>query len=722
MIRVASCLLLGLALGAAEGPSLLSLAPEAQAAAVHSLMAATPVHLPGGRTTLATAVAALSAGGNRVALADGLAPATEADLPPVDGTWWEAVRTVCAGFGLRFDQGIPGEEDIGGEGHRVPVGHGCLVLSSDAAGSPAFICDGAVAVVAEPSAVRTAAEGTRLTLRLWARAEPRLPRGRLAWARAEDPVIERGGQRTSLEAVGDGDGETPHQPAALLAAKLDGGGSALGTLTTTLRLAPVERWQATAVLKPGVVQKVEQGGRQIEVTLHLGPGAVEWMGSPLPDRRPMLLLTGPGDLLDSMQVGLTAGGADVGLRGSSSRSGGDAQRAVMRFLRAAPDGDVTANLAGRVAVAPLPLAVRLPLSPLVPAAAATDPDAPSHVAWAAGSAPLSRWVAALAATGNPVLLEVGINADTAVTVPAVSGTFWEATIALCRAADLQPACGDAAAIAGGPLRLSRRNGKPLSASACGPILALATASPATITAGGRQEHQLRLDLAMATEPRLNAERFSQPAATWASFAADQDGAPRSVITGVATGENQPGLPPGFGFQRGVIIQRRMAVQIDGGEGATAPIGATVRLAGGEHEVTVSGMLMLPRVRTLHATAEVAVGVPTEVVIGSQVVELLARNGKAEGASPLPPGMPAEANGIVLRGLAGVEAVQLNAVLADGTPIEGNADANQLGDANLGTQWFSWSHVPPEGKLTVAITARSPQQPLALPVRITVPVP
>src|SRR5690348_2186049 len=107
-------LLLGLLAGVAAGAErvevqseLLRLDDAQRQKAVADLLAPSPVRLAGGHVKLADALAALTASGNTTTADAGVDLTREADLPPSNGTYWEAVAAICAAWQLEPKAGIP---------------------------------------------------------------------------------------------------------------------------------------------------------------------------------------------------------------------------------------------------------------------------------------------------------------------------------------------------------------------------------------------------------------------------------------------------------------------------------------------------------------------------------------------------------------------------------------------------------------------------------------
>lgn len=667
MIRHLLLLLLALALAAGEDP------------------APTPLRWEAGKVQLSAALGRLAVGGNRVWLADGVDDTIEAQLPAVAGVWWDGVIAVCRAFDLRPDEGEAADEQGEQAGTPVPIGHGTLVLSP---GRPPSLQAAGVLLAA------LEAEGG---LRLWLRAEPRLPRGRFAWGRAETPVIE-GQAAITMEAAEAAVHLPPAaawRPSAPLAPEAQ--------LSVAVQTAVLERWTARTTLKAGETVRFTAAGQELLAILALENTPPAWEGQNLAERRPLVAVLGPALLLGKAQYRLRQGENELGSRGSSSRTGEDGRTAMFRYLRAAPDGAVELEMEGREQSASQRCALRLPVPAPAPSAALAE--LPTRVSWEAGKRPLREWLALLAAGGNPVLPEVGIDTAQPVAVPAVQGGFWDALQAIATAAGLGPAP-PSGLFGGGAVRLLQRPVATTSAVS-GPLLVIAQAVPA-----GRGEVSMQLRLGL--EPRLPEDGFGPPEFRWASWAVDEQGRAHEVAG------QQVGPQPGTSTRMMMVGQAQMMVTsaVEEGGARTALPQVTVRLgAAGAKRLQLDGLITLPRLRVWRGTTELVADQPSEMLLGSRAIELTAlTSAQRLGNTQAGPGL-------LLRGVHGAASVQFSLVTAEGETLEAPREANRLGGMQPGARpWLGWCRIPPQGRMTAEVAVRAARQPLVLPVRLTIPVP
>lgn len=641
-------------------------------AAGDDVLAATPLRWAAGPATLAEAVARLHADGNRVLLADGLDGQAPADLPALDGVWWDGVAAICAAWKLRPDPGEPAPARRNrASSAQVPVGHGTLLLLPGP--TPGLqVHDGLLAIAT--------ADATRVTLAL--RAEPRVPRGSIAWGQIASATLEPGGDDRLGEAEPD---------SAVLAWQLLRTVPPGARLAVAAEVAPSQAWQRETELTAGKDVAITIGEQTLTAALLTDAGQTEWQGEPIGERRPLLAVAGPAALLEGLRVELTADGAEVGSRGGGQRRNNE-RASLYRYLRAVPEGRLVLTLAGRSDGPSRPLAIAVPLPP--PVRADRPTEAPTPFACAAGTAPLSRWLQALSASGNPVLAEVGLDVSLAVTMPAVDGAWWDGVLALCRAAGLAPAPPTTGPIGDGALRLVKR---PLPAvAACGPVLVLATReeSPAGLVV-------LRLHL--LTEPRLPAGTFTAPQANWATWAMDEMQTPHPLAV-----EEQS--------QRAAMIVHigngRFMESVQGA--AAGGLRASVRLVRPEAQrLELSGLLSLGRRREFNGATVLAAGGTAELALGDRVVELtaLAAPTRIDGQT-----FPA---GVLARGLHGFDNLR-HSIAPLGA--EGAGDSSTTSGQRFDSQpRLLHGPVPAQGEVEVRLAVATETAPLVLPLRLVVPV-
>jgi hypothetical protein len=641
--------------------------------------AASEARWPAGAMTLEQAAAALSTGGNRVWLAEGLDERRVADLPAFAGAWWDGLAQVCDAFALRPDAGDPSLEHLDEAGLPAPVGHGAVVLSDGR--MPAMQRSDGIAVFSELRA------GGRIAC--WLRVEPRVQRGRVAWARIDRARL---GDDLPLEqAASDGD---VSDPAAMWEApeRLPQG----TRFAATVVVSALDRWQASLRLRPGATVETTVGDDTVRAILVAEAGVTEWQGNPLPERRPLIAVAGPSALLQQAQMRFRSGETELAARGGGMRSSGDGSAVVFRYLRGAPEGEVDMAIEGRKPARRRSLELAVPLSAAGARPAEAPLEAPTPLAWPAGRAPLAEWLARLSATGNPVLPEVGVDTSAVIEVPAVGGGYWDGVVAVCRSAGLTPAMhGDG--MSGGAVRLVRPGSAAPAIAACGPLLV--QASPQA----GR-DGAIMLNLRFAVEPRLSPDSYGQPMVAWASWAVDESGRAHPIDPPRARGER--------------ANQQVRAEVADDASARTAAVETRIRLAaGGARTLELTGLVELPRSRWWRTSLEAVIGQPTEVLLGSAAVEVL------PAAQPVPAaGGGTMGPGLVVRGLRGAEALNFAVSALDEAtpPIQGSG--SRLGSGGPGWPWLGWCRLPGEGKVTVTLAARAALPPVVLPLRLTIPVP
>lgn len=635
----------------------------------------TPVAWDAGRSTLAAGLNRLAVGGNRVWLAAGIDDAVEADLPAVAGTWWDGVIALCQAFTLRPDEGEPSDEQLDLPGVPLPIGHGTLVLSSGQ--PPAMQVAGDLLACAEADA----------TVRLWLRAEPRVERGRLAWARAETPAIQPGAGLTleHVENTGNPGNPESSQPAAAWrpSAALPSGAS----LVVAVQSAAVARWTANCQLTIGATVQAQAEGQTLSAVILVDPAVTTWEGHTLPERRPLVAVSGPDAMLQRAQYRLRQGEAELATRGGGARSDEKGRSVMYRFLRAAPEGPVELTVDGRLVGTPNRHELRLAL-PTARSAEATPPEAPTRLGWEAGQRPLSQWLGLLAATGNPVLPEVGVDTAAPITLSALRGGFWDGVLALSAATGLAPALPAGPALSGGAVRLVKR--QPLAVAASGPLLF-------EVQRIASKPGVLALRLGTTLEPRLSEDGFAPPEFRWASWATDDQGRVHAVE---ALGESTPPRRP---------------ANLEAG--AERRPGVLIRLsASGARRLSLCGLVSLPRLCLWRASTDLVVNLPSEVLLGPRAVELTALS------APTRIGTNQWGPGLLLRGLCGAASVQFSLTTPEGQVLEHPSEASRLGSGPFVRPWLGWSRIPSEGRLSAVVVASAALPPLVLPVSLSVPVP
>ncbi len=631
----------------------------------------TPLRWEAGRVSLAGVLGRLAVGGNKVWLAEGLDDAVEAEVPAVDGAWWDGVVAACLAFGLRPDEGEPADEQLDLPGIPVPIGHGTLVLSRGQ--PPGMQVAGDLLACAEGGG----------TVRLWLRAEPRVGRGRLAWGRGDAPILIPDGGAV-LAAV-----ESPESLAPAASWRCSVPPPASARLTLAVQTASLARWTARCSLTIGETARPLAGGQAIAAVLVIDPAVTTWEGNTLPERRPLIALSGPSAVLQRAQVRLLQGETELGTRGGGSRSG-DTGTVLYRYLRAVPEGAVELEIEGRSQEGPQRLQLNVPLPALARTATAAPVEASSPLTWEAGTRPLTQWLALLAASGNPVLPEVGVDTSAAIALPALRGGFWDGVLAIADATGLSPAMPAGGSLSSGAVRLVKR--QRLASAVCGPLLLEAQRVDAP-------PGELALRLHAALEPRLPEDGYAAPEFRWASWARDDQGRMHEIEQGEEAG-------------KAIRIEMPEAEDVV----TTGPVVVVRLAASGARHLEFTGLVTLPRVRQWRCIADLAANEPAEVLLGPRAVELTALTVPTRiGGSQWGPGL-------LIRGLHGAAGVRFSLTSPDGQPVENTREANRAGGGPGLRPWLGWCRIPPQGRVSAELVARAALPPLVLPVRLSVPVP
>ena len=357
--------------------------PAPRADALPGWAAATGVSWAAGRVSVVDAVARLNASGNPTRLAADVAVGQEAiELPAFSGPYWQAVETICERFHLDLRPAPLLIED------PVHLAWGAAELAT-AKGPRRWQPAGAVALWWVPGPAGQA-EGDlhKLALRL----EPRL-------------VESEVGSATCTYA--------------------DDAGMVTGTLT----LSRVESWSATIPITTGNTVPLRFRDQPGELSL-LRQG--QWS---LTVALPEAASVGPPRLRlerEGQPIRIRSAGQD------RRTTEGVVQVVRSHRLTDLVEGAYTVRLSAdcRLGEAELPFAAK------VPKPSAAIGDGSTRATWDAGRRTLGQALAMLLArgpspAGNPILAELGANVRATADLPAFSGTWWEAVLAVCQAFDLR---------------------------------------------------------------------------------------------------------------------------------------------------------------------------------------------------------------------------------------------------------------------------------------------
>jgi hypothetical protein len=470
-----------------------------------------------------------------------------------------------------------------------------------------------------------------------------------------------------------------------------------GQLGGTLRVASLEPWKASASLTAGQPSEIALRGQMLPVLLLTDPAVVEWQGAPLPERRPLILIAGPVGLQQGITLRARSGEADLPLRGGTTRPLNDERILLIRYLRTAPEGAIELHLEGRTPVGARESTLRV----AIPGEAGPGRrlrDVPSAVQWPAGRRTLADWLTLLSATGNPVLPEVGVDTATPIELPAMRGSFWDGVLAVSTASGLVPDPGREGVISDGAVRLVNR--KLPGQTACGPLLLSAIAAERLVEDGSTF---VTVQLALNAEPAAMIGRFGQPTLAWSNWATAEDGSLHPVISPTTSwGEDADASVRWLRERRGGEASPRLVIRLDDPR--------TTRL-------NLTGLLLVPRVTAWKTSGEIGLagGSAGELLFGPRAVSVQVSHGNV----PLN-GMQLGA-GLLLRGLPSLANLTVGVTLPDGQAIAGMNEAQRMGGQNS-RQWFWNGRLPAEGQVTVELSGRAPEAPLALPVTLSVLLP
>ncbi len=615
---------------------------------------ATPMRWAAGPCTLADAIGRLAVSGNTVWLATGIDDRQARSLPAVDGVWWDGVIALCQAFALRPDAGDPSDDRLEQQIASIPIGHGGLVLS--AGPLPGVQIQGSLLIAAEAASSQS--------LSVWLRVEPRLARGTLAAAGID--MLEMV-PRVELEPSGTSNGTTWQSDKPI---------ASNARLIANLHIAGFSSYTSTTALTAGKQVDFAVLGQPVKAMLITDPMLDTWEGATVPERRPLLAVIGPQDLMQRAVLRLRQGGSELPTRGSTSRGAGDGRMLQMRFLRSLPEGAIDLTLEGRQSQTPDKFSLSVPV-PRAPAVAVAKPsDAPTQVRWDAGSEPLSVWLARLSATGNPVLPEVGVDTRSVVSLPALQGSFWDGVLALCRASGLRPAMPAIGELGGGAVRLVR--GTCATSTACGPLLLEATVVASETAA-------VTLAIRGLLEPRLVVESFGTPEFRWASWAREDDDTVHPIAS--APSEHEQAWP---------LVSFNL-------------------LRPGVARIRLDGMIGLPRVLVERISVTLDPEKPVEHLVRNRLVEITALTSpRAIGGNLVGPG-------ILLRGLVGCDNVDFSVVASDGQPAENGSCMRVSGRMSAGP-FLSRLRAPPQPGLQADFSAKVDQPDLVLPISLQVVLP
>jgi hypothetical protein len=528
---------------------------------IAALSRATPVRLGGGATSLAVAVTLLSASGNPTLLADNVDGAISVVLPPLDGTYWQALLAVCAAF----DLGIAMSPVVGSDGGptgapgfelHVPVQAGPVWLCRRAQGTPRLLAEaqGPLAVVVEELQLNQARSRTTgdplerwvdVSLRLV--LEPHVAAGSIGQAELTLAAHSAlAGKELAMEAIEQGHNEAhpdTRYPGSFRLILPRFPGISAFRLSGLLTLPVGEATTLAGTLRLGTAQELVHGHDRLTVRLIDGEAAKRESR-----RGPGLLCTyAAGALVAEPVLHVAVAGQELpGTEVVSERHDDDIELTMLFGSEpAAQEHAVEVHASFERGHAALPLSWSIDLGAL-PAGDA-ELDQPSSLsratllAWPAGTITLQQALQRLRASGNLVLLELGADEMRSSELPAFSGSFWDGVLAVCHAFQLTVLVGDGSEavsvpdddssgglvrsvlpIDGGTVCLGQeRTDRPALSSmqACGPLLAMITDSESVLTRGRLGvERTTNLACRLRLEPRLHQVRLRNTNVYWYAFA------------------------------------------------------------------------------------------------------------------------------------------------------------------------------------------------------------
>ncbi len=716
--------------------------PEAKRShMVASRLAATPLAWPGGRLTASEAVALLAASGNPSSLADPGDATRVADLPPLAGDYWQGVIAVCNAFDLRIDpgEGLDQAEDSGRYGNRDNNGTalittgGPLLLRGQPAGTPRPLYVACGAVLSEiiafdlhhrQGAVTSRTAEVRLSLRLEPRIQPlQVGTTLVTWTAVEDPL---GRKLTRSDPEG-------ARQADITAVQLTGVPEQFSgcTLSGELLVQALEPVTLSATVRPGDKARADLLGQEVAMQL-IGENDTTANGQ----RGPGFSLSVPTAVLGTRpKLGVTLGGQPLKFNNQGSHwSGGR----IELFYRGPKllDGAYVATLTGQAALQQVRLPLRVPITlarlPAAqrPVAHALELQVATRLRWEAGECTIAEAITRLGGA-NQVLLELGADERRRAAMPAFDGTFWEATLTVCRAFDLtilppsqavqgQDDDGEntVTCVTGGPLCLGQRHGgRPgIEAFQASGILLMGLDALTVMTNQGLGglTRQAELSYRLRLEPRLDASLIGSAAVSWTSLAGDGNGLPLVVEEAATEVAPDGDARAQMRFMRVGRRLVRVAGQ-DQAEAAAATGRVTVSgLPAGPVALALSGQVSLHLRRPVRSEVLLPNGGRATTRLGERtlMVKMFSANNEEDAG---------ERSGIAVE-LAGDELDALNVEVRDalGKTVRSNGSGNSGTNGRSRLVWYF--AVLDQGPYTVVLTARERLGILRLPFSLNAMTP
>ncbi len=672
--------------------------------AVADMSVPTRVKIAGGKMRLADAITQLSADGNTTTLDSEVDPTREAELPPLTGTYWEAVVAICDAYELVPKPGVPRGGQPAHDERGLALQTGTLELRQRDPANPVILAaDGPLLGEVEECEIKHtigAKKETAAEIVMSLRLEPRFVADRVGDTGIKQLRIEDAqGRSLAVEPEAQNDGSDVPELLRVRARVGDDAGTIM--VLGEARVSLVEPWRLSAPLRPGSSVAISCAGKNL--TLHLVDAEHQGLSG---GQGPMLELFFPRDALwADPRIRLSTAGKTLAHRGSGGSQTG-AGRVVYNTYPALEDAayDATVSGSARLSAAPLRLEVKLPIdlaklgAKIAASASEIDLFKPSHVSWPAGKTSLKDALARLEVSGNQVLLQLGADERATRELPAFDGTFWQGVLAVCAAFDMaimpptappvgaqadgtdSPAC-----LAAGPLSLGVRR-MPAGAAgttattathqACGALLVEIGNVNTTVSRsllGGA--HQAEVVCHLRLEPKAEAELVGSCSVSANSFGQDDHGRVVTIADSAPTAAKNPEQDRRM---RGRVLgQLRARGGGSGGEGddASPRYDLVFTAANLEQDATsliVTGQVRIEVQRQVRAEATLSPGVTCNIPFGDGTLAATLYDTAAAEASGLR--QPA----LGLSGQGNLEERSMSLIPPSGTPLTTNGHG-------------SWSH-------------------------------
>jgi hypothetical protein len=621
MMRIVNLLIVVAAgLAAAEipvetGSPLARLGDVERQAALNEGWQATTVALPEGHQRLDALVAACVAAKIDVRLEEGVDGSQALDFPGFRGPAWEALTNIATWFDLDFRPGIEHTGDQwwsrGDDGQSMPWHDGGLILCAPGPGvsSPRSVC-GPLLVEVHQALLRRGgnADAGTLELALRLRIEPRsenlvLGEARVQWTQVTvdgqqiEPILENGDpERLGRMRLNGVDRDAPFV-----------------TLVGEARLAIQEPFAVEADLTPGDTAVVTLGSQQAKITL-LDRDQAQVAGK----RAACVVLTYPSKVLNGpFDIAVSDGDQAIASQGGSSRHDFDAESEQVQYLAGLGEGSHHVTVRGLRRLGMINQPIEATVDGGLLASAPMQRDRPgeqaSQVTLPGGSTTLAEALTALRASGNEVLVDLGVDTGRSADLAAYQGPFWNALLHIVdtyhldllppaaantdadrngrRSSGLGSSAQSTVRFVGGAARIGALADSALPPAircwANGPVLIEVVSTTPMVTrslSGGSSDVVVAMRVRL--EPCLPAEQAADAMIWWASGGMNQTASVRADVP--------EGMPP---------VEGPLSVLTLSGLPMNPPA------------VTVQGLLAFRLQERIQATATLELGGQTTVLLG-----------------------------------------------------------------------------------------------------------